>query len=363
MDIGIPKQKRPYDYRVGLTPMGVEILSGLGHRCYIETCAGQGSGFDDESYRRSGGQIVYSTEELYGRGQLILSVARPIAAEFELLREGHILCGFLHLAVTHPARIDILLKRGVSAIAYETVQEPDGHLPVLSVASQIAGRMIAPVAAQLVQNHWGGHGILLGGVTGVPAARVVVLGAGIVGSNAARMFAAMGASVCVLDTELRKLQNLEQCCPQAQTIVAYPFNLAKAVRRADVVVGSVLIPGARAPIIVTRDMVRGMKPRALIMDISIDQGGCVETSRPTTHDAPTYIEEDVIHYCVPNMTGVLARTTTHALNNAVWPFIKAIASEGLEACVESSSALAHGLNVHRGQIVHPALHASLGGGA
>jgi alanine dehydrogenase len=329
----------------------------------VESGAGQGSGFDDQRYRRAGAQIVYATEEVYGRGQLILSVSRPIPAEFELLREGHILCGFLHLAVSHPSKIEILLKRKVTAIGYETIQTVDGHLPVLSVASQIAGRMVAPIAAQLLQNHWGGHGILLGGVPGVPPANVVILGAGIVGTNAARMFEAMGATVYVLDTNLRKLQTLEERGCQAHTIVAYDFNVAKAVRRADVLVGAVLIPGARAPIIVTREMVRTMKPRSVIMDISIDQGGCVETSRPTTHETPTYIEEDVIHYCVPNMTGVVARTATHAFNNAAWPYILKIAEQGLEREVAENPELRHGLNVHDGEIVHPALRESLGGAA
>ncbi len=363
MDIGIPKQKRPFDYRIGLTPMGVKILTDLGHRCYVESGAGQGSGFDDERYRQAGAQIVYATEEIYGRGQLILSVSRPTPAEFELLQEGHILCGFLHLAVSHPAKIEILLERQVAAIAYETIQTADGHLPVLSVASQIAGRMIAPIAAQLLQNNSGGHGILLGGVPGVPPANVVILGAGMVGSNAAKMFKAMGTTVYVLDTDLHKLQQVEESGCNAHTIVAYDFNIAKAVQRADVLVGAVLIPGARTPIVVTREMVRAMKPRSVIMDISIDQGGCVETSHPTTYQSPTYIEEGVIHYCVPNMTGVVARTMTHAFNNAAWPYILKIAEQGLERALADDPALRHGLNTHDGQIVHPALRESLGGAA
>jgi|YNPNPStandDraft_1061719.scaffolds.fasta_scaffold15603_2 alanine dehydrogenase len=359
MEIGIPKQKRPFDFRVGLTPMGVEILTRMGHRCYVESGAGQGSGFDDERYRRAGAQIVYSTAEVYGRSQLILSVSRPLPAEFELLREGHILCGFLHLAVSHPAKLEILLKRNVTAIGYETIQTADGHLPVLSVASQVAGRMIAPIAAQLLQNNSGGHGILLSGVPGVPPANVVILGAGMVGSNAARMFCAMGAAVSVLDTDLRKLQLLEESGCKVHTMVAYDFNIARAVKRADVLVGAVLIPGARAPVIVTREMVRTMKPRSVIMDISIDQGGCVETSRPTTYQDPTYIEEGVIHYCVPNMTGVVARTMTHAFNNAAWPYIREIAEEGIDQALAHDPALYQGLNVHKGQIVHPALRASV----
>jgi alanine dehydrogenase len=362
MDIGIPRQKRPFDYRVGMTPMGVEVLTQMGHRCYVESSAGKGSGFEDEHYRRAGAQVVYSTEEVYGRSQLILSFARPLLPEFELLQEGHILCGFLHLAVSHPDKLRILLERRVTAIGYETIQTPDGHLPVLSVVSQIAGRMIAPISAHLLQNNEGGHGILLGGVPGVPPANVVILGAGGVGSNAARMFQAMGAQVTLLDTDLQRLQALEDHAGIFRTMVAYDFNIAKAVRHADVVVGSVLIPGARAPVIVTREMVRGMKPRSVIMDISIDQGGCIETSRLTTYQNPTYIEEGVIHYCVPNITGVLARTTTHAFNNAAWPFIREIIRDGVAQAMRDDPSLRFGLLTYDGQIVHPGLREAVGGG-
>jgi alanine dehydrogenase len=327
----------------------------------VERDAGQGSGFEDELYREAGAQIVYSVEEVYGRSQLILSVSRPLIPEFELLQEGHILCGFLHLAVSHPAKIEIMLQRKVTAIGYETIQTEDGHLPVLTAASQIAGRMIATTAAQLLQNDQGGHGILLGGVPGVPAANVVILGAGIVGTNAAKVFEAMGANLYILDTDLRKLQILEDRGFKAHTIVAHDFNIAKAVKRADVLVGAVLIPGARAPHVVTREMVRTMRPRSVIMDVSIDQGGCVETSRPTSYQNPTYIEEGVIHYCVPNMTGVIARTTTHAFNNAAWPYILQITQKGLERALAEDPALRHGLNIHNGEIVHPALRESRGG--
>jgi|BarGraNGADG00212_2_1021979.scaffolds.fasta_scaffold01321_7 alanine dehydrogenase len=361
MDIGIPKQKRPFDYRVGLTPMGVEILTGMGHRCYVENGAGQGSGFDDERYRQAGAQIVYSPQEVFGRAQMILSVSRPLPNEFDLLHEGQILCGFLHLAVTHPAKLELLQKRKINALAYETIQLDDGELPVLQPMSQIAGRMIASEAARLLQNNEGGHGILLGGVPGVPPAKVVVLGAGIVGMNAAKMFHAMGADLYILDSDLRKLQAIENQCWGARTMVAYDFNIARVVKFADVLVGAVLIPGARAPKLVTREMVCTMKPRSVIMDVSIDQGGCVETSHPTTYQNPTYIEEGVIHYCVPNMTGVLARTTTHAFNNAAWPYIRQIAAKGLEQAILDDVALRRGLNVHAGEIVHPALLPAAGG--
>jgi len=361
MDIGIPKQKRPFDYRVGLTPKGVQILVQMGHRCYVETGAGQGSGFSDDTFREAGAQIVYSTAEVYGRAEMILTVSRPTASEFDLLQEGHILCGFLHLAVSHPSKMEIILQRKVATIAYETIQCDDGYLPVLAPISQIAGRMVPYVAAHLFQNNEGGHGILIGGVPGVPPARVVILGAGIVGSNAARMFCAMGANVYVLDTDIRKLQLLEEQGCHVQTIVAYDFNVARAVRSADVVVGAVLVPGMRTPLVVTRAMVKTMRPRSVIIDVAIDQGGCVETSHPTTYQNPTYIEEGVIHYCVPNMTGVVARTTTHAFANVAWPYIKAIAEKGLDKALADDAALRRGLNTYNGEIVHPALRVSAGG--
>lgn len=361
MDIGIPKQQDPFDYRAGLTPMGVEILTRKGHRVYVEHDAGAGSGFDDERYRNAGAQICYSTEEVFGRSEMLLTVSRPELADFDLLQEGQVLCGFLHLAVAHPRKIELLLERKITAIGYETIQDSHGHLPVLAAASQIAGRMIPHIAAHLLQNNEGGHGILLGGVPGVPPARVVILGAGTVGSNAARIFQAMGAHVTILDSDIVRLQQLENMGCKADTIVAYDFNIARAVRRADVLVGAVLAPGARTPHLVTREMVCTMKPRSVIMDIAIDQGGCVETSRPTTYQNPTYVEEGVTHYCVPNMTGVIARTTTHAFNNAAWPYILEIAEKGLAPALATNRALRHGLNTYDGKVVHQGLAHSLEG--
>ena len=358
MDIGIPKQKRPFDYRVGLTPIGVRILTEHGHRCYVETNAGQGTGFDDERFRSAGAQIVYSTSELYGRADMILSVSRPTPQEFDLLHDGQILVGFLHLAVSHPAKIDLLLQRQITAIAYETIQSADGHLPVLYPISQIAGRMVPQVAAELLENHQGGHGLLLGGVPGVPAARVVVIGAGTVGASAARVFQAVGARVTVLDIDLRKLQALGESCTGLQTVVAYDFNIAQVIRNADVVVGAALVPGARTPQVLTRTMVQSMKPRSVIIDVAIDQGGCAETSRPTSYQNPTYIAENVIHYCVPNMTAVVARTTTHAFLNAAWPHILRLADLGPEQALQDEE-LRRGLNMQRGQVVHPALRQAL----
>ncbi|MFN3928625.1 MAG: alanine dehydrogenase [Thermoflexus sp.] len=356
MHIGIPKERRPEEYRVSLTPAGVEMLIRAGHTVWVESGAGLGAGFTDEDYRRVGAQIVYSGPEVYGRADLVVKVARPTQEEFEWLREGQTLMGFLHLAAARRDKIDLLLQRRITAIAYETVQADDGSLPILAPISTIAGRMAAHVAATLLQNDRGGKGILLGGAPGVPPAEVVILGAGVVGSNAARAFVGMGASVYVLDKDIRRLQRLEELCgARVVTMISHPYNLRKVVRFADVLIGAVLVPGARAPILVTREMVQTMKPRALIMDISIDQGGCVETSRPTTHRDPTFVEEGVIHYAVPNMTGVLGRTATHALTNALWPFLEEIAQVGLEEALARNPALARGVNTRDGRIVHPEL--------
>ncbi|MDT7883269.1 MAG: alanine dehydrogenase [Thermoflexus sp.] len=356
MHIGIPKERRPEEYRVSLTPAGVEMLTQAGHTVWVESGAGLGAGFTDEDYRRAGAQIVYSGPEVYGRADLVVKVARPTQEEFEWLREGQALMGFLHLAAARRDKIEILLRRRITAIAYETVQADDGSLPILAPISAIAGRMAAHVAATLLQNDRGGKGILLGGAPGVPPAEVVILGAGVVGSNAARAFAGMGASVYVLDKDIRRLQRLEELCgSQVITMVSHPYNLRKVVRFADVLIGAVLVPGARTPILVTREMVRAMKPRSLIMDISIDQGGCVETSRPTTHRDPTFVEEGVIHYAVPNMTGVLGRTATHALTNALWPFLEEIARVGLEEALDRDPALARGVNTREGRVTHPEL--------
>ncbi|HET7089726.1 MAG TPA: alanine dehydrogenase [Anaerolineae bacterium] len=362
MHIGIPCERRPNEYRVGLTPAGVELLTAGGHHCYVERSAGRGAGFSDVDYERAGARIVYSPEEAYGRADLVLKVSRPIAEEVGWLRDGCILMGFLHLAAGRRERVEGLLDKRVTAIAYETIQNDDGSLPVLKPLSQAAGRMAPQVAATLLQNDRGGKGILLGGVPGVPPAEVVIIGAGTFGTAAARAFLGAGASVYVLDRDLWRLQQLDEMHQGGGlvTMVSHPFNIRKVARFADVLVGAVLEPGARAPIVVTREMVQSMRPRSVIMDVSIDQGGCVETSRPTTHRDPTYVEEGVIHYCVPNMTAVVARTATHALNIAAWPLIWEIAHKGLDAALGSLPALRRGVATRDGRVVNAALAAALG---
>lgn len=356
MNICIPKERRESDYRVALTPAGVKLLTQAGHTCYIEHNAGIGSGFTDFDYQNSGGNIAYQGEEVFGRADLLIKVSRPTIKEFNWLREGSIITGFLHLASASPDKIALLIDKEITAIGWEIIQEEDGTLPVLQPISKVAGRMIPQIAATLAQNNSGGKGILLSGVPGVPPAEVAILGAGTVGSAAARTFVGMGASVYVLDHDWKKLEILDRYLQGGvTTMISHDFNIEKICRFADILVGAVLVPGSRTPVLVNREMVTSMRSRSIIMDISIDQGGCIETSRPTTHSDPTFIESDVLHYCVPNMTGVLGRTATHALNNATWPYIKLIAEIGLEDAIKQSRSLHKGLYTHSGSLQHPAL--------
>ncbi len=355
MNIGVPRERRVSEQRVGLTPAGVELLVADGHQCHVEQGAGLGAGFSDEDYARAGARIVYSGEEAYGRADLVIKVARPTVAELAWLRPRQTVLAFWHLASASPDNLEVLLRQNITAIAYETIQADDGTLPVLRPMSQIAGRMAANVAAYLLQNDHGGKGILLGGVPGVPPAEVVILGAGVVGACAARAFSGMGANVYVLDRELRRLEAVASRCERTVTMLAHPVNISKTARFADVLVGAVLVPGARAPLLVSRQLVSEMRPRSVILDIAIDQGGCVETSRPTSHGTPTFVAENVIHYCVPNMAGVLGRTATHALGNAALPFVQLLAAAGAEAAIARSPALARGVATHAGEIASAAL--------
>jgi len=357
MEIGIPTEQNPSEHRVGLTPAGVRMLTQAGHRCHVERGAGQGAGFPDEAFERAGARIIYGTREVYERADLILKVGSPIASETDMLREGQTICAFWHMAARPRDHIKMLLEKKVTAIAYEGIQHgSDGVLPVLIPLSEIAGRMAPQIAARWLQNDGGGSGVLISGVPGVPPIEVCILGAGVVGLNAAQAFLGAGARVYVLDQSLQKLQHVEQRFAGCiTTMISYDFNIAKSVRRAQVLVGAVLMPGERAPILVTREMVRTMRPRSVILDISIDEGGCVETSRPMTHDDPIFIEEDVIHYCVPNMPGVVARTATHAYLNAAWPYIQLLANKGTLAAMEIDPDLGRGVAVHGGAIHSPHL--------
>lgn len=332
MDIGIPAERRSGEHRVGLTPVGVRLLSGEGHRVFVEHDAGLGAGFEDSDYVQAGAQIVYSGAEAYGRAQTVFKVAAPTTAELDWVVEGQTIVGFLHLASAHPDKVQRLLAKRITAVAYEQITLDDGTLPVLKPLSQICGRMAVQIAGRMLQNDAGGKGVLLSAITGVPPANVVIVGAGTVGTQAARALIGLGAHVFLLDHDLARLQRVdEQLDGRAVTMVAHEFNIARLCAFADVVIGAVLVAGQRAPVVVPREVVRAMRPRSVILDISIDQGGCVETSHPTTHASPTYLEEGIWHYSVPNIPGVVARTATHAYLNAAWPYIRALAARGTEA--------------------------------
>ncbi len=351
MNIGIPKECRPDEFRVGISPVGVRMLRGAGHPCFVEAGAGTGAGFTDEQYRQAGATIVHTAEEAWRRADLVLKVSRPTMQELDWLQPGKALMGYLYLAAAHPGKVDVLLEKSISAIAYEQIQLADGSFPVLKPLSQIGGRMAAQIAARLLQNDAGGHGKLLGGVPGVPPAEVVVIGAGVAGEAAARAFLGMGAHVTVLDRELSRLQTLDEVLSgKLVTVVAHPFHVARAAEYADVVVGAVMVPGERSPHVLTRAMLRKMKPGALFIDLSIDQGGCAETSRPTTHEAPTYVENGVVHCCIPNLGGVVARTSTHAFLNAAAPWIERVVVQGVEDAAAADPALAHGVVTHAGEL-------------
>jgi len=360
MNIGIPAERRPFEYRVGLSPAGVEILTLNGHQVYVEHDAGVGAGFSDQEYEKAGARVAYSSDEVFGRADLLLKVSRPLREELDWLRPGSTIAGLLHLASARHDKVEILLQKKITSIAYEQIQLGDGSLPVLRPFSQVGGSMAGTIAARLLQNNWGGKGILMGGVPGVPPAEVVIIGAGVVGSYATKTSLGLGAHVTVIDKDIRALQRITEQYPGVVTMVSTKRNIERATAYADVVIGAVLVPGQRAPILVTREMVRAMKPRTVLMDVSIDQGGISETSRPTSHEQPTYIDEGVLHYCVPNMPGIVARTSTHAFVNSAIPYILEIANRGVVTAFEADPALELGVNTHQGKLVHLTLFAEGG---
>jgi alanine dehydrogenase len=311
-----------------------------------------GAGFDDREFETAGARLVYSPEEVFMRGDLLLKVARPTKEELDWMRPGITVAGLLHLASAREDKTEILLQKKITSIAYEQIQNPDGTLPVLRPFSQIGGRMSAAVAARFLQNNWGGKGILLGGIPGVPPAEVVILGGGTVGACAANAFLGLGAHVTVIDKDVNVLQGVYTRFPNVVTMISTKRNIERAIGYADVVVGAVLITGERTPILITRQMMQAMKPRSVFIDVSIDQGGCSETSRPTTHDQPTFVEEGVLHYCVPNMPGVVARTATHAFVNAAMPYILELTNLGVAEAIKQNPAIEKAVNTHDGKLVH-----------
>lgn len=350
MNIGIPKERRPMEYRVGLSPAGVEILTQMGHTVFVEHEAGAGASFSDYEFEKAGAKLAYSAEEVFGRADLLLKIARPLQEEIEWMNADSTVMGLLHLAAAKRSRIDALLANKITAIAYEQIEAPTGSLPVLCPFSQIGGKMTVQIAARWMQSDLGGKGILLSGLPGVPPAEVVIIGGGVVGQNALEAFLGVGAHVTVLDKDPVVLQRIYNHYPLAVTMVATKRNISQVCSFADVLIGAVLTPGQRAPIVLTREMLKLMKPRSLLIDMSIDEGGCFETSRPMTHDRPTFVEDGIIHYCVPNVPSLVARTATHAFVNAAMRYIQEVASLGAEKAIEADPALAMAVNTHQGEI-------------
>jgi len=360
MLIGVPKEIKTHEYRVGLVPGSVRELIHHGHAVIVESKAGAGIGFDDAAYQKAGARIAASAAEVFAAAELIVKVKEPQPQEIALLKPGQVLFTYLHLAADK-AQTEGLMRSGAVCIAYETVTDAKGGLPLLAPMSEVAGRMAIQVGAHCLEKEQGGMGILLGGVPGVAAAKVVILGGGVAGTNAARVAMGMEAYVTVIDKSLPRLYELDlQFGSQLHTLFATMENIEREVLAADLVIGAVLVAGAAAPKLVTRQMVRGMRPGAVLVDISIDQGGCFETSRPTTHAAPTYVDEGVIHYCVTNMPGAVARTSTFALNNATLPFTLALADKGWRKALGDDPHLRAGLNIAAGQVTYAAVARDLG---
>ncbi len=360
MIIGVPTEIKTREYRVGMVPGSVREAVRHGHKVLVQSGAGAGIGHTDEAYRAAGAEIVGGAEDIFSRAEMVVKVKEPQPAEIAQLRQGQVLFTYLHLAADK-AQADGLMNSGATCIAYETVTDERGGLPLLAPMSEVAGRMSVQVGAHCLEKEQGGTGILLGGVPGVPAAKVVILGGGVSGTNAARMAMGMEAQVTVIDRSINRLKELDLWFgSKMQTLYATTDAIEHEVLEADLVIGAVLVPGAAAPKLVTREMVRRMRPGSVIVDIAIDQGGCCETSRPTTHDKPTYVVDGVVHYCVANMPGAVARTSAAALNNATLPFVLDIANKGWQRALEDDPHLRRGLNVHRGRITHAAVARDLG---
>jgi alanine dehydrogenase len=360
MRIGVPKEVKDHEARVALVPSGVVPLREAGHEVMVQAGAGEGSAIPDEEYRWAGAEIIVSAAEVWGRADLIVKVKEPQPGEYGYLRPGLILFAYLHLAPL-PELTSKLLEAQVSGIAYETITEPDGSLPLLTPMSEVAGRMSVQVGAQYLEMHNGGRGVLLGGVPGVAPADVVVLGGGVVGTNAAKVALGAGARVSIIDRSLKRLRELDDIFHgRVVTLASNVWTISQAVKRADLVIGAVLIPGASAPHLIRRAMLKHMKKGAVMVDVSIDQGGCFETSRATTFTDPVYSVDGVIHYCVSNMPAAVPHTSTLALTNATFAYVQMLADLGLEKALDASPALRHGVNTYRGALVHPGVAESQG---
>jgi len=352
MVIGVPKEIKDHEYRVSLTPDGAATLRQSGHEVWVEPSAGQGSGFNDDEYRQAGASVAGSKDEVFKKADLILKVKEPQLSECHLFRPGQVLFTYLHLAALSELTKE-LLRTKITAIAYETTESKDGSLPMLKPMSEIAGRMSVQIGAQYLEKIHGGRGVLLGGVPGTEAGKVVVLGAGIVGSSATRIAVGMGAQVTVINLDVERLRYLDdQYQGRIVTRAVSSAAIEEAVCSADLVIGAVLVPGAKAPKLVPRSLVSRMKPGSVIVDVSVDQGGCVETTRPTTHSEPVYVVDSVLHYGVANMPGIVPRTSTYALTNATLPYLLRLASDGVDRAIHDDLGLAKGVNLKDGKVIH-----------
>ncbi len=359
MKIGVPKEIKADEYRVAMIPVGVDLLTKAGHKVFVESEAGVGSGFADEHYIKAGATIVKSAAEVFGEAEMIVKVKEPQPAEINLFRPNQIVFTYFHFAASSELTQGCL-EREIVAIAYETIRDRQGRLPLLTPMSEIAGKMSIQEGAKYLEKPMMGRGILLGGVPGVAPAKVVVIGAGIVGTNAAKVAAGLGADVKVMDINLDRLRYLDDTMPaNVDTIFSDPHTIRKHVSEADLVVGAVLIPGAKAPRLITRELLRVMPDGAVLVDVAIDQGGCAETSRPTTHQQPTFIAEGIVHYCVTNMPGAVGRTSTMALCNATLPFALTIANKGYQRAASDDPGFAEGINMARGRMTSHAVAESL----
>ncbi|HXG94928.1 MAG TPA: alanine dehydrogenase [Blastocatellia bacterium] len=355
MIVGLPKEVKDNEYRVGLVPAGVKALTDAGHTVLVQTTAGEGSGISNEEYMTAGGEIVDTAEEVWSRADMVVKVKEPVPSEYGFLREELILFTYLHLA---PARelTKAMLDSGVTGVAYETITNDQGHLPLLTPMSEVAGRMSIQVGATYLEKINGGRGVLLGGVPGVAPGRVTIIGGGVVGTNAAKMAVGLGASVIIIDRDLERLRYLDDIFgSRIRTLASNPYTIAESVAASDLVVGAVLVPGAAAPKLVTREMLRAMPRGSVIVDVAVDQGGCIETTKPTTHSQPTYYVENVLHYGVTNMPGAVPRTSTFALTNVTLPFALKLAKYGAVEAFKRDPHLKNGANTYKGRVVYEAV--------
>ncbi|MFZ5790616.1 MAG: alanine dehydrogenase [Pseudomonadota bacterium] len=359
MLVGVPKEIKVHEYRVGLVPAGVRELVHNGHKVLVETGAGAGIGFDDKAYKAAGAQIAKDAAEVFAKAEMIVKVKEPQARECKMLRQGQLLFTYLHLA-PDPEQTQGLIKSGATAIAYETVTDERGGLPLLAPMSEVAGRMSVQVGAFYLQKEPGGSGVLLGGVPGVSPAKVVIIGGGVSGTHAAKMAVGLGAEVTIIDRSIGRLRQLDDLfAGRVKTVYSTVDAIESHVVESDLVIGAVLVPGAAAPKLVTRKMIKQMRQGSVLVDIAIDQGGCFETSRPTTHADPTFVVDGIVHYCVANMPGAVARTSTFALNNATLPYTIALANKGYRRALAEDKNLMNGLNIHEGQVTYKAVATAL----